>query len=137
MAGTEGQDPYGGDIEKALYLLKQCPSYQIDQFHHHCGLRDRILPLLQLFERVLIVERRYMTVGICGPCWELHRSNVTWKGAKGALLWSPMGFEETFNSSLDPKKRAKNSELPCLQSHIVVRDMFMSSEKDWTDSSTI
>ena len=120
MAGSEAQDPYDGDIEKALQLLKQCPSYQIDKFHGHCGLRDRLLPCVSVLEKVIRL------VGICDQCWQLRRTKAAWKGAQGALIWSPSGFEENFFS-----KRA------CLQQHLVVRDMFLSSQKNWTNSSPI
>jgi hypothetical protein len=39
-------DAYTGDIETLIGLLRQCPSYQINQYHGHCGLRSKILPIL-------------------------------------------------------------------------------------------
>ena len=40
-------DAYAGDIETLIGLLRQCPSYQINQYHGHCGLRTKILPILE------------------------------------------------------------------------------------------
>jgi hypothetical protein len=40
-------DAYTGDIETLIGLLRQCPSYQINQYHGHCGLRSKILPILE------------------------------------------------------------------------------------------
>jgi hypothetical protein len=40
-------DAYTGDIENLIGLLRQCPSYQINQYHSHCGLRSKLLPALQ------------------------------------------------------------------------------------------
>ncbi|TVY76167.1 hypothetical protein LSUE1_G005558 [Lachnellula suecica] len=39
-------DAYPGDIETLIGLLRQCPSYQINQYHSHCGLRTKLLPAL-------------------------------------------------------------------------------------------
>jgi hypothetical protein len=39
-------DAYYGDIENLIGLLRQCPSYQINQYHSHCGLRTKLLPAL-------------------------------------------------------------------------------------------
>lgn len=40
-------DAYTGDIENLIGLLRQCPSYQINQYHSHCGLRTKLLPALE------------------------------------------------------------------------------------------
>jgi len=39
-------EAYSGDIEYLIGVLRQCPSYQIDHNHGHCGLRTKLLPAL-------------------------------------------------------------------------------------------
>lgn len=39
-------EAYTGDIDYLIGLLRQCPSYQIDKHHSHCGLRTKLLPAL-------------------------------------------------------------------------------------------
>ncbi len=39
-------EAYSGDIENLIGILRQCPSYQIDKNHMHCGLRTKLLPSL-------------------------------------------------------------------------------------------
>jgi hypothetical protein len=39
-------EAYTGDIEYLIGVLRQCPSYQIDKHHSHCGLRTKLLPAL-------------------------------------------------------------------------------------------
>lgn len=39
-------EAYTGDIDNLIMLLRQCPSYQIDSYHAHCGLRTKLLPAL-------------------------------------------------------------------------------------------
>ncbi|KAF4636792.1 hypothetical protein G7Y89_g1300 [Cudoniella acicularis] len=40
-------EAYSGDIENLVVLLRQCPSYQINKHHTHCGLRTKLLPALE------------------------------------------------------------------------------------------
>jgi len=39
-------EAYSGDIENLMVALRQCPSYQIDKNHSHCGFRTKLLPAL-------------------------------------------------------------------------------------------
>ena len=39
-------EAYQGDIELLIGILRQCPTYQIDSNHGHCGLRTKLLPAL-------------------------------------------------------------------------------------------
>jgi len=43
-------EAYSGDIEYLVGLLRQCPAYQIDANHGHCGLRTKILPALDFIK---------------------------------------------------------------------------------------
>jgi len=43
-------EAYSGDIEYLIGLLRQCPAYQIDSNHGHCGLRTKILPALDFIK---------------------------------------------------------------------------------------
>ncbi|KAN0098524.1 hypothetical protein V8E51_014187 [Hyaloscypha variabilis] len=39
-------EAYSGDVDYLINMLRQCPSYQIDHNHGHCGLRTKLLPAL-------------------------------------------------------------------------------------------
>ncbi|EPE03796.1 hydroxyproline-rich glycoprotein [Ophiostoma piceae UAMH 11346] len=41
------------DISYILSLLKQCPAYQIDKHHVHCGLRTSLLPIIEYIQAML------------------------------------------------------------------------------------
>jgi hypothetical protein len=123
IAGTEARDPYDGDIGKALHLLRQCPSYQINAHHGHCGLRDRLLPSLDLLETCLVEKHG---ASLCGECWEQRRAQVAWRGAKGPLLWTQSEF---LNKS---GRRARPS---CLDNHADIRDIFLANERNWTSGT--
>lgn len=40
-------EAYTGDVDVLIGILRQCPSYQIDKNHKHCGLRNKLLPALE------------------------------------------------------------------------------------------
>lgn len=40
-------EAYPGDVETLIGLLRQCPAYQINEYHKHCGLRTKLLPPLE------------------------------------------------------------------------------------------
>ena len=66
-------EAYSGDIENLIGLLRQCPPYQIDQNHHHCGLRGRVLPALDYIKDCLDTG-----VGINPMRWKTDRAAQTW-----------------------------------------------------------
>ena len=66
-------DAYMGDIENLIGLLRQCPSYQIDKNHSHCGLRSKILPALEYIRDCIDAG-----IGIKVARWKMDRSSQTW-----------------------------------------------------------
>lgn len=44
------------NIEEIIAALRTCPSYQIDEYHHHCGMRSRLVQALDRISRHLRVE---------------------------------------------------------------------------------
>jgi hypothetical protein len=70
-------DPYTGDIEHLIGLLRQCPSYQLDKNHSHCGLRSRILPALEYIRDCIDTG-----IGIKVMRWRADRPSQTWLTAK-------------------------------------------------------
>ncbi|KAB8300115.1 hypothetical protein EYC80_000345 [Monilinia laxa] len=66
-------EAYSGDIEQLLTLLRQCPSYQIDKNHGHCGLRSKLLPALDYINDCIDGG-----VGIKVQLWKTERSTQTW-----------------------------------------------------------
>jgi hypothetical protein len=66
-------EAYTGDIENIIGLLRQCPSYQIDKNHGHCGLRSRILPSLEYIKDCVDTG-----VGIKIARWRSDRVGQTW-----------------------------------------------------------
>jgi hypothetical protein len=78
-------EAYSGDIENLITILRQCPSYQIDKNHAHCGLRTRIIPALDYIQAMLTSN-----IGI---------DRRAWKSDRPAAAWENVEVEETFTFS--------------------------------------
>jgi len=122
---SEIPQAYAGDIDRLIDTLRQCPSYQIDRNHAHCGLRSRLIPLLDLIQNHLSLDAGSLDVGICADCWQNHRAEYSWSEAKRPLLWT--------RSNLTRRKMQGEAQGSlCLARHHSVRDMFTAVERDWT-----
>lgn len=132
----DNQEPvyYLGDIDRLLSSLRQCSNYQVDSNHGHCGLRSRLLPLLDLLQNQLSLETGSLDIGICADCWNHHRSSYAWSLAKRPVMWaqsrSLTGNRTLANGFL--RKGHQRTPSSCLNGHVLVRDMFMAVEKNWT-----
>lgn len=110
---AEPPAPYAGDLYLLLDTLRQVPEYQIDKFHSHCGIRTRLVPLLDLLQECL------QHVGVCAECWSERRVEYAWMEAKRPLVWR--------RQELRLKPMGSNHG-----QHASLRAMFMASERDWT-----
>ncbi|KAI7240807.1 hypothetical protein KC330_g1036 [Hortaea werneckii] len=109
---SEPPEPYSGDINNLIDTLKQVPEYQVDRNHTHCGIRTRLLPLLD------VVQDCLHHIGICFHCWTEDRAGYAWIDAKRPLLWK------------------RGDHIPRAQGHgnrhVDIRSMFMAGERKWT-----
>jgi hypothetical protein len=67
-------EAYTGDIEYLIGLLRQCPGYQIDKNHSHCGLRTKLLPALDLIKSFIDSG-----IGVKLKHWDAGPSYDSWK----------------------------------------------------------
>ena len=107
---------YTGDVYQLIGTLRQCPSYQIDSNHNRCGLRARLVPILESVEEALT------DVGVCAECWVQRRDDYAWSKAKRLPIWRRAGPQGL---------RISGRKGPCLGNH-PVRDMFTAVSRDWT-----
>ncbi|KAL9628801.1 MAG: hypothetical protein Q9164_007140, partial [Protoblastenia rupestris] len=110
---AENQEPenYVGNFSELVNRLLECPSYQLDQSHAHCGVRQRMTPIL--FSLWFKGQ-----VGICLECWNKDRMSESW-------LDNPMGGKWTLPGDL-PKSWQK-----CGQ-HQALKAMYTAEERNWT-----
>lgn len=105
-------EPYAGDIDEIIAKLKECPSYQIDHNHSHCGLRTRLMPILDS-----LLPRN--SVWICLECWRTEKSKESW-------LESPQGAKWEWH-----KKPPSGAGSGC-QAHREAKAMYTAATREWT-----
>ena len=111
----DSSDPpaaYDGDLYVLLDTLRQVPEYQIDKFHSHCGIRTRMVPLLDMIQECL------SSVGVCFDCWQEDRTQAAWILSNRPLLWKKQAFRL--------KGQGHDSR------HADIRAMFTAAERDWS-----
>ncbi|KAK5132384.1 hypothetical protein LTR08_009155 [Meristemomyces frigidus] len=109
---SEPPVPYEGDLHVLLDTIRQVPEYQIDRNHSHCGIRTRLIPLLDLLQECLYY------IGICPECWQDDRSQYAWTDAKRPLVWKKQHF----------RVRTQGHDTR----HGELRAMFNATERDWS-----
>lgn len=81
--GGGGIRDYATDnIADILADLRECPSYQIDQHHRNCGLRTRLLPILDHIQAMLASN----AVAVSRPAWSRDREAASWRRPEGSGL---------------------------------------------------
>ena len=80
------ETPFCDSIESLIETLRNCPSYQIDGNHTHCGPRKMLLQGLSVIEAYLT---RGDGPGICLDCWYSPSSqDRSWAVVKPLPIWS-------------------------------------------------
>lgn len=104
---------YDGDLLLLIERLKQIPEYQVDRNHSHCGIRTRIVPLLDLITTAL------QGVGICGDCWLENWTKHAWMEAKRPIVW----------------KRERHGAVGAIADHEIrhdqARSLFLAVDRVW------
>jgi len=120
-AEEELQEAYDGDVAAIIDSMRQCPEYQIDKNHHHCGLRTRLMTILDLIEYSLT------EVAVCLTCWTECRGDYAWSQVKRPLIWK----RDSVGSSMVQKYNVRQSQSHLFK-HLETRDMFMAVDRVWT-----
>ena len=109
------------EIAHILATLKQVPSYQIDKNHTNCGLRTRILPILDYIQTMLSSN----IVSISRRQWNESRSAVTWIPAEDE---QDRVFRFTRSVASDQRLRYEGA----MAADRMARDLFTAKKWDWT-----
>lgn len=60
-------EAYTSDIRDLIGILRQCPSYQLDRNHRHCGFRSQLLPALDFITTCIEVGLGIKIIHEKGP----------------------------------------------------------------------
>ncbi|KAI1494301.1 hypothetical protein F5X96DRAFT_11329 [Biscogniauxia mediterranea] len=61
-------------VDALLAALRQCPAYQVDKNHANCGLRTRLLPILDFIQALLSAN----SVPLARAAWKANRQAAAW-----------------------------------------------------------
>ncbi|CAK3857549.1 Hypothetical predicted protein [Lecanosticta acicola] len=109
---TELLEPYAGDVYTLVDMLRQAPEYQIDRNHTHCGIRTRLIPMLEL------ILEGVSQLGVCSQCWSQNRAEHSWRKSKRPLTWK--------------KSTSRLRNLGHQELHTNVKALFMATQRDWS-----
>lgn len=123
IATADPPEPYDGDLLDLIDKLKQAPEYQIDKNHSHCGIRTRILPLLEL-----VAFSLNHAVGICLQCWQDARHDHAWSMAKRPLVWQ---HNHSAGAAMLANHKSRHTQTH-VSKHTDARDLFMANQRLWT-----
>jgi len=118
------------DVVSILAALKQVPSYQIDKNHTNCGLRTRILPILEYIQAMLSAG----VVSVARERWRKGREEVAWCDLEGDEADGDGGekktkvFAWTRGMATDQRLRYEGA----LAADRMAKALFTADEWDWT-----
>ncbi|KAI9884852.1 MAG: hypothetical protein M1823_003379 [Watsoniomyces obsoletus] len=115
---THMGEPNARSIFEIISTLRQCPSYQIDQHHAHCGIRSRLVPALQFIQFVLEYG-----VGLCRDCWENNRLESRWSEIPLEGRWVMPGDYAEWLSSRRPSS--------CKEFDAKIKALFTAATREW------
>ncbi|KAK8025894.1 hypothetical protein PG990_003717 [Apiospora arundinis] len=94
-------------VESILAALKQVPSYQIDSHHKNCGLRTRILPVLEFVQALLSAN----SVPVACGAWKASKRQTTTSNKKQQQQQQQATKTAWFPSSSQVEETKKKEEL--------------------------
>ncbi|MCJ1295564.1 hypothetical protein MMC34_007127 [Xylographa carneopallida] len=108
---------YPGSIDQLLISLKECPAYQIDSNHKHCGLRTKLIPAL---ESMQWTYQQAGQIGVCLSCWRRDRLRVSWHESPAGGKWQHVSAHVI-----------RKSNAPCGFDHRATMLMCMADSREW------
>lgn len=120
-------DPATRDVSEILATLKQCTSYQIDKNHTNCGLRTRLLPIVEYIEACL----GQYCVGLVHQSWAKDRESASWVAEAEAA--ERQGHKKPFRLTRAAAGNARSAFFSdSLGWANKARAMFTATSWDWT-----
>ncbi|KAI9780632.1 MAG: hypothetical protein M1816_002793 [Peltula sp. TS41687] len=103
-------------IQELIQTMRQCPSYQIDRNHSHCGIRAKLIPRLQKIESALAHD-----IGLNRDHWRSSRAVHSWSKTMPIARWSmPQHHNDDWWVPGGPNRRGS------------IMTFFTATTKDWT-----
>ncbi|KAL8354338.1 hypothetical protein RB601_003955 [Gaeumannomyces tritici] len=117
------------DINHIISLLSQVPSYQVDRHHTNCGLRTKILPILEYIKamissNVLSIPRRE---------WKNARATQSWMQSGDDEKQERQPFRFGRSAASDDRLRYEGA----MATDRMARQLFTAKSWDWSPEDRI
>lgn len=113
-------------VDTILATLKQCTNYQIDKNHTNCGLRTKVLPIIDFIQGLLSAN-------------SVPIARMAWKNNRRATAWLPPDTEKSEGNAAKPFRftRALSGDQRlrfenAMGADKFARDVFTAPSWDWT-----
>ena len=115
-----------GDINNILATLKQCPNYQLDKYHMNCGLRTRLLPIVEYIQAMLSSN----VLAVTNISWRKNRTATAWAkdDEKNERDDNREPFRFTRSLSSDQRLRFEGA----MATDRMAKQLFTAKAWDWT-----
>lgn len=112
-------------VDTILATLRQCPGYQIDKNHANCGLRTRIIPVIDFIKALLSTN----SVPLGRLPWKNDRKKSAWFSLEEVVVDpSTKPFKFTRAMSSDQRLLFENT----MGAEKFARDVFTASSWNWS-----
>ncbi|KAI7932015.1 hypothetical protein M0657_001029 [Pyricularia oryzae] len=120
------EDSATTDIGHIISLLSQVTSYQIDRNHTNCGLRIKILPIVEYIKSMLSSN----VISIPRSAWKKNRAATSWMPSAEDAESKEDGnvFRYTRSVAGDQRLRFEGA----MASDRMARELFTAKSWDWT-----
>ncbi|KAK3899240.1 hypothetical protein C8A05DRAFT_18292 [Staphylotrichum tortipilum] len=139
--GSLTRDYATTDLAHLLAVLRQCPAYQLDRHHTGCGLRPRLLPVLDFVQAMLAAG----AVAVSRQAWKADRRGASWLSSSSSSAMGNGGgvggdtggtkgdggkrvFKFTRGLATDQRLRYEGA----MAADRMARELFTADEWDWT-----
>ena len=111
-------------VDTILATLRQCPSYQIDKNHTNCGLRTRVLPIVDFIQALLSAN----SIPVSHQGWQSNRQATAWHHPEKRIEEVVAPFRFTRAVANDQRLRFEHA----LGAEKFARDVFTAGSWNWT-----
>lgn len=120
---VDNTDLYDGDLEVLLQTLRQCPTYQIDPNHSHCGPKKRFVSGLNAIQTLM----SRTGIAICFHCWNQGGfARASWAEAKQIPI---SNLNDDLRAATQRGFRHSHGQIGTRE---LPRDFFNAVERLWT-----
>ncbi|KAJ2893588.1 hypothetical protein MKZ38_008437 [Zalerion maritima] len=125
------------NVEEMIATLRQFPGYQIDNHHTNCGLRIRLMPILEYIQTMLSAS----AVAISSTAWKKERKTTAWSDEVNEFEDDRHdgddGKQKTFKFTRSVAGDQRLRYEGAMAAEKMARELFTAEDWDWTPDDNV